>query len=174
MTTPKIEEPETHQRLNAIRGIGATMARMRLMIGRRYIGRLAIRKMGSGMELSHLDVISLVNRLSKSQDVTVGAIAENMHIDHSRASRVAADLVKRGVLMRDVSQEDARRTIVVLTDEGKRLVSEVHDVKHEVLGKALADWPEADIVAFAELYARFTAAMEAQARQAAGDAEDAA
>lgn len=170
--TTKTPELEPRDRDDALRDIGTAMARMRILTGRRYIGRLAIRKLGAGMELSHLDVISLVNRLSTSQDVTVGAIAEHMHIDHSRASRVAADLVKRGVLSRDVSQEDARRTIVVLTDHGKRLVSDVHDIKADVLRKALADWSQQELETFGELYARFLGAMETQAKEVTEGSED--
>ncbi|MFM2279330.1 MAG: hypothetical protein RLZZ444_1561 [Pseudomonadota bacterium] len=143
--------------------IGTAMARMRLMIGRRYIGRVAIARLDAGMELSDLDVLSLVNRLGRDREITIGTVAENMRVDHSRASRVVADLVKRGMLKREVSQEDARRTIVALTAEGRTYVDRVHDIKQDVLSTALADWPAEDIAEFARLYNRFMLSMEQQA-----------
>lgn len=157
---------------DAVARIGAAMVQMRLMIGRRYIGRLAIARVGAGMELSDLDVLGLVNRLGRSQEITVGTIADGMRIDHSRASRIVADLVKRGWLRRDVSQEDARRTLVLLSEEGAKVISRVEEVKHEVLSTVLSDWTAEDIEAFATLYMRFTMKMNEQAN--AFDAENAA
>lgn len=149
--------------------IGEAMARMRIMVGRRYIGRLAIARAGAGMELSHLDVLGLVNRLSKTQEVTIGMVAEQMRLDHSRASRVVTELVKRGALRREASQQDARRTIVALTDQGAGMLRQLEEVKREVLGQVLADWPQEDVDNFARLFARFTRQMGEQA--AAFDAE---
>ncbi|MDH6269249.1 DNA-binding MarR family transcriptional regulator [Rhizobium sp. SG_E_25_P2] len=148
---------------DAIHRVGEAMAKMRLMTGRRYIGRVALARLGTGMELSDLDVMSLVSRLGVRQDITIGAIADNMRIDHSRASRMVADLVKRDLLRREASQQDARRTIVTLTDNGRAMIDSVHDTKRDVLTTALAGWPEEDIAAFAALFNRFTERMEEQA-----------
>lgn len=145
--------------------IARTMTRMRLLIGRRFIGRLAIRKAGDGLELSHIDVISIVRRLGAVQEVTVGAIAEQMRIDPSRASRVVADLVRRGVLQREASQEDARRTVVTLTQAGLAVVAQVEAAKMETVTGILAGWPEQDIADFARLYDLFVAGFEQRAQQ---------
>ena len=145
--------------------IGRTMTRMRLMIGRRFIGRLAIQKMGAGLELSHLDVIGIVRRVGEAKEVTVGAIAEQMHIDPSRASRVVADLVRRGVLERAASQEDARRTVVQLTAKGFGLLSKVEEAKTETIGGIVADWSPEDIACFARLYDRFMIGFEERMQQ---------
>lgn len=145
--------------------IARSMTRMRLQIGRRFIGRLAVRRMGAGLELSHVDVIGIVRRLGQVQEVTVGAIAEEMRIDPSRGSRVVADLVRRGVLQRQASQEDARRTIVTLTPEGLALLAQMDEVKMEAVTSILADWPEQDLADFARLYERFVDSFEARYRQ---------
>lgn len=146
------------------------MARMRLLIGRRYIGRLAISRAGAGIELSHLDVLGLVQRLSQTSEVTVGNIAEQMRIDQSRASRIVAELVKSGVLRRQASQEDARRTIVTLTRKGADLRLQFEAVKLDVLSQVLADWRPDEIATFAKLYDRFTQQLHEQAT--AFDAEN--
>jgi DNA-binding MarR family transcriptional regulator len=155
--------PVEPEREEDIRRIAGAMAKMRLLIGRRYIGRLAISRVGAGIELSHLDVLGLVKRLSHTQDVTVGSVADHLRIDHSRASRIVAELVKNGVLRRQASQEDARRTIVTLTRKGADLRAQLESVKFEVLSQVLSDWRPDEVAAFAELYNRFTEKLQQQA-----------
>jgi len=171
MTMEALKKSEPDTRADDITRISGIMGRMRLLIGRRYIGRLAISRVGAGLELSHLDLLSLVRRLSRNQEVTVGALAEQMRLDHSRVSRVVADLVKRGVLRREASQEDARRTLVALTDEGVAWLDRMNEVKHEVIGQILSDWSHEDLEMFAGLYDRFVEKFEQYA--VANDAEEA-
>lgn len=163
---------------DTIARIGSAMARMRLMIGRRFIGNLVISRVGGGMELSHLDVVGTVRRLQATQEVTVGAIAEELRVDPSRSSRIVADLVRRGLLKREVSQEDARRAIVVITPVGGELLKKADGVKRDTIREIVADWPEEDVERFAELYDRFISGfdrrrqqfeMEAQAQEGAKD-----
>jgi DNA-binding MarR family transcriptional regulator len=172
MTTETLENPGQTDRDEDITRISGIMGRMRLLIGRRYIGRLAINRAGAGLELSHLDILSLVRRLSRTQEVTVGALAEQMHLDHSRVSRVVADLVRRGVLRREASQEDARRTLVSLTQDGGGWLDRMNDVKHEVIGQILSDWNHQDLELFASLYERFVEKFEQHvAAYEGGDSE---
>jgi DNA-binding MarR family transcriptional regulator len=173
MTSEARQAPAPDKRADDIARISGIMGRMRLLIGRRYIGRLAINRIGAGLELSHLDLLSLVRRLSRNQEVTVGALAEQMRLDHSRVSRVVADLVKRGVIRREASQEDARRTLVALTDEGMAWLDRMNEVKHEVIGQILSDWSPDDLEIFGSLYERFvdgfeTYAADHDANEAAG------
>jgi len=171
MTSEARKAPAPDNRTDDITRISGIMGRMRLLIGRRYIGRLAINRVGAGLELSHLDLLSLVRRLSRNQEVTVGALAEQMRLDHSRVSRVVAELVKRGVIRREVSQEDARRTLVALTDEGVAWLDRMNEVKHEVIGQILSDWSHDDLEKFAGLYDRFVEKFEQYAL--ANDADEA-
>ncbi|WP_371864049.1 MarR family winged helix-turn-helix transcriptional regulator [Ciceribacter naphthalenivorans] len=148
-----------------IASIGRSMARMRLMIGRRFIGNLAIRRIGAGMELSHLDVVGSVRRLQATQEATVGAIAEQIRVDPSRSSRIVADLVRQGLLKREVSQEDARRSIVVITPVGLEILEKVDQVKRETISEIVADWPADDVARFAELYDRFLSGFDQRLQQ---------
>ena len=141
------------------------MTRMRLMTGRRMIGRLAIQNVAPGLELSHLDVLDAVRRVEIAGEVTVGAIADIMRIDPSRASRIVAEMVSRGVLRRKASQADARRIVVVLTALGQRLVSEIQAQKLSVVEGIVADWPAEDVEAFSRLFDQFVSGFE-QAFQA--------
>lgn len=163
MTTDTLEKLQPSDRSDDIVRISGIMGRMRMLIGRRYIGQIAISRAGAGLELSHLDLLSTVRRLSKAQEVTVGALAEQMRLDHSRVSRIVSELVKRGVLRREASQEDARRTLVALTPEGIAWLDRMNEVKHDVIGQILADWSTEDLETFSDLYERFVDRIEQHA-----------
>lgn len=145
--------------------IGQVMTRMRLMTGRRMIGRLAIQNVAPGLELSHLDVLDAVRRAESAGEVTIGAVADILRIDPSRASRIVAEMVTRGVLRRRASQADARRIVVVLTALGQRLLSEIQAQKRAVIEDIVADWPADDVESFSRLFDRFIGGFE-QAFQA--------
>lgn len=144
--------------------IARDMGRLRQMMGRRFVSRIALSRLheGHGLELSHFDVITFVARHQKRGDVTVGAIAEQMRIDPSRASRVVADLVKRGALRREACQDDARRTIVRLSDEGEGLAEHFANVRLDLMTKALEHWSEEELGLFAPLFDRFIESFEAR------------
>lgn len=141
--------------------IGQSMTRMRLMTGRRLIGRLALQSVAPGLELSHLDVLDAVRRAQSSGEVTVGMIAEMLRIDPSRASRVVADMVGRNVLRREASQADARRIVVVMTPLGQNLLAEIRAQKLAFVSEVVQNWPQEEIDAFAALFEKFIDGYEA-------------
>ncbi|NYT31487.1 MarR family winged helix-turn-helix transcriptional regulator [Rhizobium sp. WYCCWR 11128] len=157
--TPSVEpaEPDCEN----VPCIGRSMARMRLMTGRRLIGRLAIQSAAPGLELSHLDVLDAVRRAQPAGEVTVGMIAEMLRIDPSRASRVVADMVGRNVLRREASQADARRIVVVMTEVGQELLAEIVAQKLAIISEIVSDWPQEDVERFAALFERFIGGYEA-------------
>lgn len=164
-TTSPLSPPGNGPAPDTIASIGSAMARMRLMIGRRFIGNLVLSRVGGGMELSHLDVVGTVRRLQATQEATVGAIAEELRVDPSRSSRIVADLVRQGLLKREVSQEDARRTIVVITPVGQDLLKKADEVKRDTIREIVADWPAEDVERFAELYDRFISGFDRRRQQ---------
>ncbi|WP_046631632.1 MarR family winged helix-turn-helix transcriptional regulator [Neorhizobium galegae] len=138
--------------------VSETLGRMRILIGRRIIGRTAIANIAPGLEISHLDVLDVMRRIEG--EVTVGAIAEAMRIDPSRGSRLVADLVARGILRRDASQADGRRSLVARTDFGDSLLAEIRTVKRTLLARVLEDWPEDELNAFSVLFEKFVSSFE--------------
>jgi DNA-binding MarR family transcriptional regulator len=141
--------------------ISQSMARMRLMTGRRLIGRLVIRTVAPDLELSHLDVLSVVASAEGADEVTVGTIADMLRIDPSRASRIVTDMVRRNVLRRKACKADARRIVVVMTPAGRRLLSAVRALKLETVNRIVAGWPEKDVETFAVLFEKFLSGYEA-------------
>ncbi|MGV8936143.1 MAG: MarR family winged helix-turn-helix transcriptional regulator [Allorhizobium sp.] len=149
---------------DGIARIGGAMTRMRLLMGRRVIGRLALSNVAPDLELSHLDVLEVVRRIGQTGEATVGAIAETMRVDPSRGSRMVAELVQRGVLRRDVSQADGRRAVVELTARGRSLFEEIHAVKTGIIAKITADWEPDDVTRFGRLFETFITAFEQASR----------
>ena len=138
--------------------ISHTMTRMRIMIGRRVIGRTAIAKLAPGLDLSHLDVLDVVHRTQG--DATVGSIAEGMRLDPSRGSRLVADMVGRGLLERDVSQADGRRSVIAVTALGRTILEDMRDAKIAIIRDVVSDWPKEDVAAFEELFDRLIGRFE--------------
>ncbi|MBO3759260.1 MarR family winged helix-turn-helix transcriptional regulator [Ciceribacter sp. L1K22] len=160
------DEPED------IASIGTSMSKMRLMIGRRIIGRMAIQSVAPDLDLTHLDVIEAVRRCADDGEATVGAIAEAMRIDPSRGSRLVAELVKQNVLRRAVSQVDARRAVVELTPKGWQMIEALQNIKANLIHAILADWPKEDVERFAILFEKFVDRMHAHTRLAGDSGTD--
>lgn len=152
----RVDKNESSQ--DDVLAISHTMTRMRIMIGRRVIGRTAIAKLAPGLDLSHLDVLDVVHRTQG--DATVGSIAEAMRLDPSRGSRLVADMVGRGLLERDVSQEDGRRSVIAVTNLGRTILEDMRDAKIAIIRDVVSDWPKEDVAAFAGLFDRFIGRFE--------------
>jgi len=125
---------------------------------RRDFGRQVMARLDPTLDVAHLDTISAIAHKGDeaAQEVTVGLIAERLGIDPSRASRVVADVVDRGLARRVASQLDARRICLELTAKGQRFVEAVRRNKLEIFAKALGKWNERELVVFAALLDRFS------------------
>ncbi|MFB9951468.1 MarR family winged helix-turn-helix transcriptional regulator [Rhizobium puerariae] len=161
MTTKSLSKRETASPPSPedVARVGEMLGRMRLLIGRRIIGRTAIANIAPGLDISHLDALDALRRIEG--EVTVGAIAEAMRIDPSRGSRLVADLVARGILRRDASQADGRRSLIVRTEFGDSLMAEIRAVKRALLARVLEDWPEEELGTFSLLFEKFVSSFEA-------------
>ncbi|MNL40728.1 MarR family protein [compost metagenome] len=93
-------------------------------------------------------------------EVTVGAIADVMRLDPSRGSRLVAELVTQGLLRRDASQADGRRSIVVRTELGDQLMAQVDATKRRLLASMLDGWSEEELNVFAGLFDKFVSKFE--------------
>jgi DNA-binding MarR family transcriptional regulator len=145
----------------AVASIDAVLQKIRRSMMKREFGRQVLAAIDPELETAHLDVISAIGYVPVSPDeareeVTVGLIAERLSIDPSRASRVAAEVVERGYAIRVASQSDARRICLELTPRGSRFIDAVRVMKWKLFSRALGQWNERDLVAFAALFERFS------------------
>jgi DNA-binding MarR family transcriptional regulator len=149
------------QAAQAVASIDAIMARLRRNILRRDFGRRLLAEVDPSLDIAHFDVIGAISHnpnwgSTNGEEVTVGLIAERLAIDPSRASRVVAEVVDRGYARRVASQSDARRICLELTRKGDRFVEAVRQSKWDLFARALGQWEERDLVAFAALFERFS------------------
>jgi DNA-binding MarR family transcriptional regulator len=125
-------------------------------------------ELDAGVEATHFHALSAIMRIQNGygrpapQEVTVGLMAEDLNIDPSRASRIAADLVERGLVARAVSQEDGRRSVLISTPAAEGLLEAFLMAKWQRTMKLFATWSEADIIAFATLFGRYSDGMREQ------------
>lgn len=132
------------------------------------IPQTLIDELGAGLEGSQFHALAAVIRIASGfgrpgpQEVTVGHLADDLLVDASRASRIASDLVDRGLLRRAVSQQDGRRSVLVPTEAGRELLDRFLAAKWNRTIRLFRDWPAEDIVTFARLFARFSAGLREQ------------
>ncbi|SNS32619.1 MarR family winged helix-turn-helix transcriptional regulator [Antarctobacter heliothermus] len=146
--------------------VDAILQVWRRKVFKREIGLRAIAELGLQIELAELDVLMAVRAPSnefadaKGEETMVSTVATRLAIDPSRASRLTSALIKRGFLRRAVSQQDARRAVLELTDTGERAIEAVRSYKFLVLGSYLKDWTPEEIATFLPLLDRFSAWSE--------------
>lgn len=146
--------------IDAVKRVDAVFQRWRRQMTKRELGRLAIEKLNLPIDLSQLDVLFAIAAPAHEFDAPgdaetmVATVAERLSIDPSRASRIVSDMVSAGYARRAVSQADARRTIVELTDAGWAMVRAVQSYKWMLLSEFFAGWTREDIATFVPLLER--------------------
>lgn len=115
-----------------------------------------------GVELSTVLVADALHRVrgeEPGREVTVASVAGRLGVAQSTASRLVDRAVSAGIACRTASSEDARRTVLALTDRGEQLVSEAEAHRHQILGQTLQQWPAQDVALLAGLLGRFAEAV---------------
>ncbi len=74
-------------------------------------------------------------------EVTVGYVADQMSVDSSQASRMVSGMIKDGLLIRQASQLDGRRTIIELTDAGRGLRDRFRSQHRQAFLEITHEWP---------------------------------
>ena len=141
----------------AVIEIDRIMAHIRKSMTRREMGRMAINELKLELDPADLDILSVLEACAgEANEATVGLVAEKLSIDPSRASRIVADAVDKGIIRRVASQADARRICLELTDRGREQAAAIRTFKWGVFARALGQWTEADLVTFARLFGQFS------------------
>ncbi|MGB3245903.1 MAG: MarR family transcriptional regulator [Sulfitobacter sp.] len=147
--------------------LDAIMQHWRRRVIKRELGQRALADLGLDLDMPHLDVLMTVwaprNEFGDDAncEIMVATVSNRLGIDPSRASRLTSELIRLGLLRREVSQEDARRAILELTEKGTRIVQAVRHYKFLILGNFLKGWTEDELNAFIPLLDRFSAWSEA-------------
>ena len=83
--------------------------------------------------------------------LSVSAIGEAIGVDQPRASRLVQQGVERGWLQREADPDDARRTRIVLTDDGRRMIRGFRGERRQAMRDALAVLTPEEQAEFARL-----------------------
>ncbi|MDT3345059.1 MarR family winged helix-turn-helix transcriptional regulator [Microbacterium aquilitoris] len=85
--------------------------------------------------------IRLLDALVHAENpLSVSEIAEAIGVDQPRASRLVQQAVELGFAAREADPDDARRTRIALTVEGRRRAGDFRGERRERLSQALADF----------------------------------
>ena len=110
----------------------------------------------------------LLVHLAKDGARRAGALAEAVHSDPSTVSRQVAHLVQLGLVERVADPADGRATLLVATDEGRRVFDENRQLRNRRIAGLISDWPDEERQTFVRLLTRFTDSFEShKARSAA-------
>ncbi|MFF4414617.1 MarR family winged helix-turn-helix transcriptional regulator [Streptosporangium sp. NPDC001559] len=108
------------------------------------------------VQMSNVMVVHAVHKLNLNvPEVTVGAVAEQLDVDPSTASRLVNDAVGAGFVEREESEVDARRARLRLSPRGRRVLEVVVASRRAYVDSLIADWDEGDREVFARLLTRF-------------------
>jgi len=142
--------------------LDAILQAWRRRVQKRELGQMALQELGLPLDLPKLDVMIAIwapsNEFSgdREGETMVATIAARLGIDPSRASRLVTELIAEGFAERAVSQQDARRTIVTLTEKGSAVVNAVRTIKFLILGSFLSDWTEEELATLTPLLHRLS------------------
>ncbi len=89
-----------------------------------------------------------------SGPLSVGEIADAVGVDQPRASRLVQQSVELGLVRREADPDDARRTRIALTDEGRALVRGFRDDRRDAVAGALQGFTDAERTELARLLAK--------------------
>lgn len=151
--------------------IDAILQRWRRRMVKRELGHRALADLELDLDLAHLDalvaVVAPVNEFGAEAgaETMVSTVAARLGIDPSRASRITADLIRKGYARRAVSQQDARRTVIEPTQQGRATVEAVRAYKFLIMGEFLKGWTAQEIAIFLPLLERFSAWSDQQGEQ---------
>ncbi|MFD4173226.1 MULTISPECIES: MarR family winged helix-turn-helix transcriptional regulator [Streptomyces] len=123
----------------------------------RRAAALNVEKNVSRKDLTRTLVLNIVQDGPErdSQEITVGVVGERLAVDPSVASRMVSDCISAGYLIRAASQQDGRRTILQLTDEGHRTLARFRSHQRSAYERITQDWPERERLEFARLLIKY-------------------
>lgn len=86
-----------------------------------------------------LSQLSVLKRLDREGPHSVADVARLDKITHQSVAASVASLVERGLLQRAPDPHDQRRRLLVITEDGRKLLAERREAGHDHLTDAIAD-----------------------------------
>ena len=93
--------------------------------------------------------IAALNAVRRVGPVRVSAVAEDLSVDISVASRQLSALEERGLVQRTTDPADARSRLLEVTDAGLESLGQAHERMVGVFASTVAGWDQDDIAGLA-------------------------
>lgn len=144
-----------------VAAIEAAMVAVRRAQSRRRLAHLARRRgertgPHAGLPDSVFELLDVVEAgAAEDAPPTVTEAAAILDVDQPRASRLAGQAVQAGLLRREADQRDGRRSLLVLTEEGRSVLGAIHGFRRRTIAEATSEWDPAERDVFARLLSRF-------------------
>lgn len=152
---------EPHEPQADVAAIEAAMVAVRRAQSRRRLAHLARRRgertgAHSGLPDSVFELLDVVEAgAAEGEPPTVTEAAAILDVDQPRASRLAGQAVEAGLLRREADQRDGRRSLLVLTADGRAVLAAIHGFRRRTIAEATSEWDPAEREMFARLLSRF-------------------
>jgi DNA-binding MarR family transcriptional regulator len=101
----------------------------------------------------------LLAALAEGRLMSVTELAEAIGVDQPRASRLVQSAVGEGLVVREADPDDARRTRLRITDEGRAAVHAATSNRRRAIESALDGFSDDERERFADLLGRFAAGL---------------
>lgn len=96
--------------------------------------------------LSTLRVLRAVERRALSgRAASISDVADELAVEHSTASRTVSTVVAAGLLTKSPAADDQRRSLLVLTDVGRKTLAQVTARRRDMVTAVVADWPDEQV-----------------------------
>lgn len=144
-----------------VAAIEAAVVALRRSQQRRALARLAERhgeRAGrhAGLPDAVYELLDAVeSATAQGSTLTVTEAAAVLAVDQPRSSRLATQALEAGLLRREADQHDGRRSLLVLTPEGRDVLARIRDFRRRIIADVTAGWSTADRAALADLMTRF-------------------
>ncbi|MET7420128.1 MarR family winged helix-turn-helix transcriptional regulator [Dactylosporangium sp. NPDC005555] len=136
-------------RTDNVDGGGPALFRLVRFWSRRWAAGIS---QDEGSDVAHVLVLEAV--AAAGRPAQIGAVAVELGLDRSNASRMVAASVTAGLVTKTVSAQDARRTSLDLTPAGEDLLAAARAWQAQTFARMVADWPAADARRFAAYLVR--------------------
>jgi DNA-binding MarR family transcriptional regulator len=125
-----------------------------ITVSRALLG-IAVRSINAAPVEVTLAQHRLLVLLATGGDQTVGALAEQLGVNASNASRLCDRLQRLGLVMRDRSSSDGRSVDVSLTAAGRELLETVRAHRRHAVERVLAQMSDGNVKAAIEALTAF-------------------
>jgi DNA-binding MarR family transcriptional regulator len=146
---------------------GPALFRLVRFWSRRWAADAARDGAGDIAHVGHVLVLEAIDAGAAAGSAAIGDVAAELGLDRSNASRMLAAAVSAGLVAKTTPPEDARRTELSMTADGRTLLTAARAWQQEVFAQMVAGWPAGDARRFADYLQR----LAEQSRSTSGQGE---